>query len=114
MDYFAKSSKIFTILLIEKLAFKLLIVIRFPMLDIQHLTYLQNGLPLLSDVNFQVFANQRVGLVGKNGSGKSTLFRLIRGEIHPEKGEVNLQVGKHLLMLNKKLSILLNHHLNSY
>ena len=51
------------------------------MLDIQNLTYLQNGLPLLLDVNFQVFTNQRVGLVGKNGSGKSTLFRLIRGEI---------------------------------
>ena len=66
------------------------------MLDIQHLTYLQNGLPLLHDVSFQVFPNQRVGLVGKNGSGKSTLFRLIRGEIHPEKGEVNLQEGKSL------------------
>ena len=103
MDYFTKSRKIFTILLIEKLAFKLLIVIRFPMLDIQHLTYLQNGLPLLSDVNFQVFANQRVGLVGKNGSGKSTLFRLIRGEIHPEKGEVNLQVGKTLAYVEQEI-----------
>lgn len=73
------------------------------MLDIQRLTYLQNGLPLLHDVNFQVFANQRVGLVGKNGSGKSTLFRLIRREIHPEKGDVNLQVGKTLAYVEQEI-----------
>ncbi len=73
------------------------------MLDIQHLTYLQNGLPLLHDVSFQVFPNQRVGLVGKNGSGKSTLFRLIRGEIHPEKGEVNLQAGKSLAYVEQEI-----------
>lgn len=75
----------------------------FPMLDIQNLTYLQNGLPLLHDVNFQVFSNQRVGLVGKNGSGKSTLFRLIRGEIQPEKGEVNLQAGKTLAYVEQEI-----------
>lgn len=73
------------------------------MLDIQHLTYLQNGLPLLHDANFQVFQNQRVGLVGKNGSGKSTLFRLIRGEIHPEKGDVNLQAGKTLAYVEQEI-----------
>ena len=73
------------------------------MLDIQNLTYLQNGLPLLLDVNFQVFTNQRVGLVGKNGSGKSTLFRLIRGEIQPEKGEINLQAGKTLAYVEQEI-----------
>ena len=50
------------------------------MLSIQNLTYFQSGTPLFQNTNLQIFASQRVGLVGKNGCGKSTLFRLIRGE----------------------------------
>jgi len=42
------------------------------MLNIQNLSYLQGGIPLLQNVNLQAFANQRIGLVGKNGCGKST------------------------------------------
>ncbi len=73
------------------------------MLNIQNLTYLQNGLSLLQDVNLQVFANQRMGLVGKNGCGKSTLFRLIRGEIHPDKGEIILQAGKTIAFVEQEI-----------
>ena len=73
------------------------------MLNIQQLTYLQGGVPLLQDVNFQVFANQRIGLVGRNGSGKSTLFRLIRGEINPDSGEVALQSGKTIASVEQEI-----------
>lgn len=73
------------------------------MLKIQHLTYLQGGIPLLQDANIQVFANQRIGLVGKNGCGKSTLFRLIRGEISPDNGEVSLQSGKTIASVEQEI-----------
>jgi len=73
------------------------------MLNIQNLTYLQGGAPLLQDANLQVFANQRVGLVGKNGCGKSTLFRLIRGEIRPDSGEVALQSGKTIASVEQEI-----------
>ena len=73
------------------------------MLNIQHLTYLQGGAPLLQDANLQVFANQRVGLVGKNGCGKSTLFRLIRGEIRPDSGEVALQSSKTIASVEQEI-----------
>jgi ATP-binding cassette subfamily F protein 3 len=66
------------------------------MLNIQNMTYLQGGIPLFQSANLQAFANQRIGLVGKNGCGKSTLFRLIRGEIKSDGGEVSLQSGKTL------------------
>ncbi len=74
------------------------------MLNIQNLTYLQGGTPLLQNVNLQAFANQRIGLVGKNGCGKSTLFRLIRGEIKPESGEVCLQSGKTLAFVEQEIA----------
>ncbi len=74
------------------------------MLNIQNLTYLQGGTPLLQNVNLQAFADQRIGLVGKNGCGKSTLFRLIRGEIKPDGGEVSLQSGKTIAFVEQEIA----------
>ncbi|NOT18961.1 MAG: ATP-binding cassette domain-containing protein [Sideroxydans sp.] len=74
------------------------------MLNIQNLTYLQGGTPLLQNVNLQAFADQRIGLVGKNGCGKSTLFRLIRGEINPDGGEVSLQAGKTIAFVEQEIA----------
>ncbi len=74
------------------------------MLNIQNMTYLQGGVPLFQQANLQAFANQRIGLVGKNGCGKSTLFRLIRGEIKAEGGEVSLQSGKTLAYVEQEIA----------
>jgi ATP-binding cassette subfamily F protein 3 len=74
------------------------------MLNIQNLTYLQGGTPLFQQANLQVFANQRLGLVGHNGCGKSTLFRLIRGEIKSDGGEVSLQSGKTLAFVEQEIA----------
>ena len=73
------------------------------MLTIRNLTYLQSGAPLLENSNLQIFANQHVGLVGKNGCGKSTLFRLIRGVIKPDSGEVSLQPGKTIAFVEQEI-----------
>ncbi|MDT8364577.1 MAG: ABC-F family ATP-binding cassette domain-containing protein [Nitrosomonas sp.] len=74
------------------------------MLTIRGLSFLQSGVPLLHDINFQVFADQRVGLVGRNGCGKSTLFRLIRAEITPDQGEVSLQKGKTIAFVEQEIA----------
>ena len=74
------------------------------MLNILNMTFLQGGVPLFSQANLQAFANQRIGLVGKNGCGKSTLFRLIRGELQPESGEVSLQSGKTLAYVEQEIA----------
>ena len=74
------------------------------MLNIQNLTYLQGCTPLLQNVNLQAFADQRIGLVGKNGCGKSTLFRLIRGEIKPENGDVSIQAGKTIAFVEQEIA----------
>ena len=74
------------------------------MLNIQNVTYLQGGIPLLQNVNLQAFADQRIGLVGKNGCGKSTLFRLIRGEIKPDGGDISLQSGKTIAFVEQEIA----------
>lgn len=73
------------------------------MLSIQSLTYLQYGNPLLENVNLQVSVNHRLGLIGKNGCGKSTLFRLIRGILKPDSGEIKLHAGKNIAFVEQEI-----------
>lgn len=74
------------------------------MLNIQNLTYLQSGNTLFQQVNLQIYANQRIGLVGINGCGKSTLFRLIRGEIKPDGGEIVMQSDKTIASVEQEIA----------
>jgi len=74
------------------------------MLNIQNLVFLQGGIPLFQQANLQAFAHQRIGLVGKNGCGKTTLFRLIRGELKPDGGEVSLQSGKTIAYVEQEIA----------
>jgi ATP-binding cassette subfamily F protein 3 len=48
---------------------------------------------LFEDVNLQVQAGHRVGLVGANGSGKSSLFAAILGQLEVDHGEITLASG---------------------
>jgi ATP-binding cassette subfamily F protein 3 len=48
---------------------------------------------LFSDVTFDVFERDHIGLVGVNGCGKSTLLRIIAG-VEPRDGEGQLVVNK--------------------
>lgn len=43
---------------------------------------------LLDDVDFQLDAGERVGLLGRNGEGKSTLMKIIAGNVHADHGEI--------------------------
>jgi ATP-binding cassette subfamily F protein 3 len=45
---------------------------------------------LFRDADMQVWARDRIALVGPNGSGKTTLFEMIVGEQEPDGGEVRI------------------------
>ncbi|MHB9116732.1 MAG: ABC-F family ATP-binding cassette domain-containing protein [Burkholderiales bacterium] len=75
-----------------------------PMLNISKLHYLVGGKPLFQNASLQVFAEQRIGLVGTNGSGKSTLFSLIRGELKADSGDISLQAGKTLAYVEQEIA----------
>lgn len=54
--------------------------------------------PVLKNINFNISAGERIGLIGVNGSGKTTLMRILAGFEHPDSGDVasthpNLRVG---------------------
>ncbi|MDW4548689.1 ABC-F family ATP-binding cassette domain-containing protein [Defluviimonas sp. D31] len=60
------------------------------MLRIADITYSVEGRPLFEGASATIPAGHKVGLVGANGTGKTTLFRLIRGELALEGGEIAL------------------------
>jgi ATP-binding cassette subfamily F protein 3 len=60
------------------------------LLRISDVTLRRGAQVLLSGASMNVHPGQKVGLVGANGSGKSSLFALIRGELHADRGEVEM------------------------
>ncbi|UTF48696.1 ABC-F family ATP-binding cassette domain-containing protein [Desulfomicrobium sp. ZS1] len=45
---------------------------------------------LFSDLSFNIYRGQKIGLVGPNGRGKSTLIKLITGQLKPSQGHINM------------------------
>ncbi len=43
---------------------------------------------VLEDVHWQITDSTRTALVGRNGAGKTTLFKLLTGELEPDRGTV--------------------------
>ncbi|MFP4303382.1 MAG: ABC-F family ATP-binding cassette domain-containing protein [Rhodosalinus sp.] len=60
------------------------------MLRIENITYSVEGRPLFERASATIPAGHKVGIVGRNGTGKTTLFRLIRGELSLDGGEIAL------------------------
>ena len=62
----------------------------FDMLKIQDITYAIDGRRLFENASATIPTGHKVGFVGPNGTGKTTLFRIIRGELALEGGEIEL------------------------
>jgi len=62
------------------------------MLRVSNLSKYYGHRPALRDLNFEVSAGSRVGLLGLNGAGKSTLLRVISGVVDPSTGECLLSL----------------------
>ena len=63
------------------------------MLRIKSISYSVDGRSLIEGASVTIPTGHKVGLVGRNGTGKTTLFRLIRGELTLDTGEIELPRG---------------------
>ncbi len=68
------------------------------MLSIHNLNKYFGIQPVLKNINFNISAGERIGLIGVNGSGKTTLMRILASLEHPDSGDVastrpNLRLG---------------------
>jgi ATP-binding cassette subfamily F protein uup len=58
---------------------------------------------LLTSVDFEIEAGERVCLIGRNGTGKTTLFRLITGTAQPDSGTIQYRNGLVISTLAQEL-----------
>ena len=58
------------------------------LLNLTDISYTYFTHPILSGLNWEIQAGQKIGLIGANGGGKSTLLKIILGQLAPEMGSI--------------------------
>jgi ATP-binding cassette subfamily F protein 3 len=48
---------------------------------------------VLEDISLTIYPGDRISLVGENGAGKTSLFRMLKGRLAPDAGEVSFARG---------------------
>lgn len=66
-----------------------------PLYQVQNLSFGYQGQSLLCNLNFEIYPQDRIAIIGPSGSGKSTLLKLLAGLITPSNGQVLFE-GHHL------------------
>lgn len=49
--------------------------------------------PILVESDFSLRQNTKITIMGQNGSGKTTIFKMITGELTPQKGKIHIVQG---------------------
>jgi ATP-binding cassette, subfamily F, member 3 len=75
------------------------------MLRLEHISKIYPTGEVLKDVNWEVKAGDRIGLVGVNGAGKSTQLKIIAGETEPTAGEIVRPSSLHIAYLNQEFEV---------
>lgn len=57
--------------------------------------------PILDEVDFSIRKGMKVTLMGQNGAGKSTIFKLISGDLKPERGKIQITRGTSIAMAHQ-------------
>ena len=58
---------------------------------------------LLDGISFTIEKGERIGLLGRNGVGKSSLLRLLQRRIQPDSGEIIVQQGVRVAVLEQEV-----------
>jgi ATP-binding cassette subfamily F protein 3 len=61
---------------------------------------------LLEGADFTLHAGHKAGIVGPNGAGKSSLFKLLLGELSPDRGEVEMSGGQRIAHMAQEVEAL--------
>ncbi len=75
------------------------------MLRLEHIKKIYPTGEVLRDINWEVKASERIGLVGVNGAGKSTQLKIIMGAVEPTAGEVIRPANLRLAYLSQEFEV---------
>jgi len=63
------------------------------LIQFKQLTLARGVKILVEGASFQLHPGHKVGLTGANGAGKSSIFAMLRGELQPELGDLEIPVN---------------------
>jgi ATP-binding cassette subfamily F protein 3 len=64
-----------------------------PVIHLRNVRLRRGPEPLLDSATASILRGEKVGIVGRNGSGKSSLLALIKGELTPDQGNLEIPGG---------------------
>ncbi len=64
-------------------------------LQVEKLAMSYPNTPLFENLNFDIYKEERIGLIGPNGIGKTTLFKILLGQVEQVAGQFKL--GHHVM-----------------
>jgi ATP-binding cassette subfamily F protein 3 len=73
-------------------------------IDFQQVSKSFGSQEVLREASFRANDGERVGIVGPNGAGKSTIFSLIRGQVTPDAGSIELPRGARIGHLRQEFN----------
>jgi len=76
------------------------------MIALRQLALQRGSQPLFEDAELTLHHGHKAGIVGANGSGKSSLFKLLLGELAPDRGEVSLSGGQRIAHMAQEVESL--------
>ncbi|PIE32644.1 ABC transporter ATP-binding protein [candidate division KSB3 bacterium] len=76
-----------------------------PVLTLAHITKVYPGVVALDSVDFTVYEQEVIGLVGENGAGKSTLMKVMIGLVQPDDGTIAASKGDLILLKDPSTAI---------
>jgi ATP-binding cassette subfamily F protein uup len=59
-------------------------------IELHHISKSYEDKKLISDFEYTVLRNDRIGIIGPNGYGKSTLIKMIMGTVLPDEGTIEI------------------------
>ena len=59
-----------------------------PVVTCSGITKVYPGVVALDNVDFTIYSNEVIGLIGENGAGKSTLMKILVGYVQPDSGDI--------------------------
>jgi zinc transport system ATP-binding protein len=76
-----------------------------PLLDLQQVSYIENGKILLEDIQLKLNRGEIVSIIGPNGAGKTTLVKIALGLLHATGGKVHRKADLRIGYMPQKLHI---------
>ncbi|QTF92643.1 ATP-binding cassette domain-containing protein [Halomonas sp. BM-2019] len=76
------------------------------MIALRHVSLQRGTQALLEGADLTLHAGHKAGIVGPNGAGKSSLFKLLLGELAPDRGEVEMSGGQRIAHMAQEVEAL--------